>query len=552
MNRLMIKPLFIIVLLLSGHSLQATEAGDIRPDDWPQYHRTSNAWRYSPLKQITKENVQHLKVAWIHQPGDITNGLQATPLAIDGIVYYNGPFNNTFALNGASGEMLWHYRPDVDPVAYELTLTGQNRGVTIGDGKLFLGTSDGKFIAIDQKSGKELWVKQIVDPRQCNCAFTSSPQLAGDILFGGTFGGDFASRGRIYAVHAESGEPAWSFDIIRDTPESWPAGAAEHGGGGAWLPGTYDEESDTIYIGTGNAAPDFDGATRPGDNKYTATLLALEPKTGKLKWHYQEIPHDIWDYDAAFELLRIKKAGKEFLIHPNKSGFVFVYDRQGGKPKHVWSMAENMSVATGYDLERGDLIGRKEHQRGVETIYCPGPFGIRNWNHSAYNPATGLWYNNTMDVCGRVKPVLVDPNSLGLTQPYFGSDIFENVPPPGGRVSARLEARDPLSGKLLWAADYSSAPGLGSLLTTGGNLVFNTDSIGVLRAHHAATGAELWHFNTGSGSRGGIISYAVNGRQYILATSGVSGWVYNSVGTLFPELDNRPGGGILIAFTLDE
>ena len=160
-------------------------------------------------------------------------------------------------------------------------------------------------------------------------------------------GGDFATSSTLFAVHADTGEPAWSFDTISRDPQSWPKEAAKHGGGAAWLPGTYDEESGTIYIGTGNAAPDFDGIDRPGDNKYTATLLALEPETGKIKWYNQEIPHEIWDYDSTFELLRVKRNSREYLVHPNKSGFVFVYNQQGGRPDHVWRMARNITLIGG-------------------------------------------------------------------------------------------------------------------------------------------------------------------------------------------------------------
>lgn len=551
MIKLSLQSACLTTVLFTSYFCQAADAGNEMPNDWPQYHRTANAWRYSPLDQINTKNVHRLKVAWVHQPGDITNGLQATPIVIDGIAYYTGPYNNAFALNAATGETIWHHQTEMDPVVYELFLTGQSRGVTVGHGKVFLGTSDGRFIALDKKTGKQIWSRQIVEPRKCNCSFTSPPQLAGDILFGGTMGGDFAGAGKIYGVNANTGESVWTFDIIRDDPESWPADAAKYGGGNAWLPGTYDKKSDTIYIGTGNAAPDFDGEVRPGDNKYTATLLALEPNTGKMKWHYQEIPHDIWDYDATFELLRLEKQGMEFLVHPSKSGFVFVYDKKGGNPRHVWRMTENITIAEGYDLEKGDFIGRKNHTRGVVSIFCPGPVGIRNWNHGAYNPKTGLWYNNTMEICGNVKPAYVDPKLLGLTQPYFGSDMFNLIAPPNMEASAHLEARDPISGELGWSVDHEGTPGLGSILTTAGYLVFNTDTKGLMRAHDARTGKQLWQINLGSGSRGGIVSYAVDGRQYILATSGVSGWAYGTIAAVFPKLRNIPGGGILIAFTLD-
>ena len=538
--------------LLAWHGVLAADSDGVNPDDWPQYHRTANAWRYSPLHQINSGNVQRLKVAWIHQPGDITNGLQATPIVVNGVAYYTSPYNTVFAVNAATGEQLWRYDPDIDPVVYQMILTGQSRGVTVGRGKVFVGTSDGKFIALDEKTGKPVWIKQVVKPRQCQCGFTSPPQLAGDILYGGTMGGDFATSSAIHAVHADSGAPAWTLDTLRHDPQSWTETAAKYGGGAAWLPGTYDADTHTIYIGTGNPAPDFDGLARPGDNRYTASLLALDPETGKIKWYNQEIPHGIWDYGAAFEVLRVKRDGKEYLVHPNKSGFVFVYPQQGGKPIRVWQMARHVTVADGYDLEKGDFRGRvADHKRGETTVMCPSSSGVRSWNHGAYNPDTGLWYNNTMEMCLRFRVAQMDPASLGLTQAYFGTDLLEFVPPPGG-ASAHLDARDPITGKPGWSVDYHGAPGLGSLLTTGGNLVFDIDTLGVMRAHDARTGKELWHFRLGSGSRGGIVSYAVNGRQYILAASGISGWAYGTVTTVFQRIKPTPGGGILVAFTLED
>ena len=543
--------LLCALILLSG--IQPAQAGDSAedPNNWPKYHRTDTGWRYSPLDQINTKNVQQLKVAWIHQPGDITNGLNATPIVIDGVVYYTGPFSQTYAVNGTTGEILWQYLPDLDPVVYELLLTGINRGVTVGFGKVYIATADGRYIALDQKTGREIWSQQIVDPRQCNCTFTSPPQLAGNILYSGSTGGDFAANGKIYAVNAETGESLWTFNIIRNHPDSWTKAAAKNGGGGAWLPGTYDQKTNTIYIGTGNAAPDFDGEARPGDNKYTASLLALDATTGKLKWHYQEVPHDIWDYDASYEVLQIENSGKDYLVHLNKSGFVFVYDKLSGKPQKVWPVAENITFADGFDLKTGDYINRRETRRGEETTFCPGQMGARSWNHGAYNPKTGLWYSNLMEMCTTIKPAFVDPASLGLTQIYFATDVLKAVPPPGQTATARLDARNPFTGQRIWSVNYE-VPSLGSVLTTAGDLVFNTDGKGVIRGHDAKTGQELWRFSMGSGARGGIVSYAVNGKQYILATSGVSGFVFGQVGLVYKKLMNVPGGGIIVAFALDD
>ena len=538
---------------LAKASMLAAEAdpGSIDPGNWPQYHRTSNAWRYSPLDQINTDNVYRLRVAWIHQPGDITNGLQTTPVVVDGVVYYAGPFNNVFALDAATGKTLWEYRPDINDVAYELLQTGINRGVTVGHNMVYLGTVDGRFIALDQQTGMENWSSQLTNPRECDCAFTSSPQLAGNVLIGGSTGGDSATSAKIYAVNAMTGEALWTFDIIKDDETSWPGGSGKYGGGGAWLPGTYDAGSDTFYIGTGNAAADFYGENRKGDNKYTATLLALEPQTGRLKWHHQEVPHDVWDFDAAYEALIVKHKGVEYIIHLNKSGFTFIYEKNSGRLIRTWKFAGNINFADGIDVKTGKFINRVDTYTGKENIQCPSFLGARSFNHGAYNPLTGLWYTNAVEACLRTVPAYTDPASLGLAQPYLGSSKLEMIAPPGQQARGRLDALDPLTGDLEWRVEYP-LPGLGSVLTTAGNLVFNSELDGVFNAYHAETGKVLWHFRISAGSPGGTVSYAVNDKQYILTTSGFGGFVPNQFATVFPAIRNIPDGALLIAFTLDE
>ena len=526
-------------------------AQDVKPEDWPQYHRTSNAWRYSPLDQINQDTVKNVKVAWMHQPGDIQMGLQATPIVVDGVVYYVGPNNNVYAVNGATGETLWHYQPELDPIVEEVFYVAASRGVTVGHGNVYLGTLDGRFIAIDQNTGEEKWATQITNLEECyGCLFSSPPQLAGDILFGGTTGGDQPQRGKIYAVNAITGEPAWTFDTIKDDPASWPGDSGDVGGGGAWLPGTYDEKSDTIFIGTSNAAPDFFAASREGDNKYTATLLALDPKTGTLKWHYQEMPHDEWDYDSAYEALLVERDGKELIVHLNKSGFVFVLEKDNGKLHNVWPLSQTFNFVESIDPKTGELIGRKEIKANEENIVCPYLLGTRSWNHGAYNPTTGLWYTNAMEVCNIVVPAPQASEDVAFAGLYLGVSKLEAVPPPDGKASARLDARDPITGELKWTVDYP-IPGLGSVLTTGGGLVFNGDPKGIVHAYNAATGEELWSFNTGSGIRSGIVSYAVDGKQYLLVPSGFGSHAPGFMASAFPAVQGLPGGAVLVAFTLD-
>lgn len=528
-------------------------AGDAAedPNNWPQYHRAANGWRFSPLDQVNTANVKKLSVAWIHQPGDITHGLQATPITIDGVIYYIGANNRVFAIDAATGKELWKYVTELNPVTQEIFFAAYSRGLTVGRGKVFLGTLDGRAIALDQKTGKEVWRVQLTDFEHCQgCNFTSPPTLADDVLTYGPTGGELAQSAKVYGVHADTGKRLWSFDLLRDDQASWPGDSRAVGGGGAWISGQYDPQTELVYYGTSNPAPDFYGAARNGDNLYTASVIALDPKTGKLAWHHQEVPHDLWDYDSSYESLMIERDGKSMLVHLNKGGYVSVMNKQDGKLFNVWKLARHTTWTKTIDPRTGELIGRNDPEMGKDKTFCPSVLGARSWNHGAYNPGTGLWYTNAVEICNVIRPGRQDPKALALAQPFFGMENLELVPPPGDKASARLDARDPVSGKLAWSIDYP-APALGSVLTTAGGLVFNGDSTGVVHAYDAKTGKELWNFSTGSGIRAGITTFAVNGEQFLLVPSGFGSLFAGFASAVFPDYKKANGGAALIAFKLN-
>ena len=540
---------------LATAPLAARAASDTAnaPGDWNQYHGDYRGWRFSALDQVNTRNVKKLKMAWVHQPGDITQGMQSTPLAVGGVIYYIGPNLRVFAIDGATGKELWRHVTELDEVASRTIFSGYNRGVTLGHGKLYYGTTDGRVIALDPKTGKQLWDTQLTDPKACHgCNFTSPPTLAGETLILGPTGGDIAQAGKIYAVSALTGEKLWEFETIRkDDPASWPGDSGKTGGGGAWMAGQYDPKLDLFFIGTSNAAPDFDGSKRKGNNLYTATTLAIEPKTGKLRWHHQEIPHDVWDYDSAYEYLMIDKAGKQMMVHLNKGGFVTVMDRKTGKIDNVWQFSENVNWVKSVDPKTGALIGRNEPEIGNSKLFCPSALGARSWNHGAYSPKTGLWYSNAQEFCNRLTVAPDhDVEKLAFSQPNFGISEIKFEAPPSGKPSARLQAVDPFTGKRAWTVDYP-LPGLGSVLVTAGDLVFNGDSRGHVHAYEAKTGKELWSFNTGSGIRAGIMSYSAGGKQYILVPSGMGSLFPGFIGGLYPEFKELNGGAALMAFTLE-
>ena len=544
---------FLYVSFIALLSVSSVYAGD-DPADWPRYHRLDNGWRFSPLKDINKSNVKKLKVAWIHQAGDIANGMQATPIVLDGIIYYVGPNNNVYAVNGKSGETIWHYQPELDPIVDEVFYTNASRGVTVGHGNVYLGSLDGRMIALDQKTGEVKWENQIITTQRedFGILFSSPPQLCAGILYGGTTGGDQGQLGRVFAADAKTGKTAWIWKTLDGAEKNWPGDSEKVGGGGAWLPGQCDQATGTIYIGTSNAAPDFYRHGREGTNKWAASYVALDAKSGKVKHAHQEIPNDVYDYDSAYEGIFFKRNGKEYIAHLNKSGFVFVYNKADLSIANVWQFAEHVNFVKTIDPKTGELIGRVNPEDGKEITICPYLLGARSWNHGAYNPDTGLWYTNAQEACNTVTPAPTDPDSQSTPAALsLGVSAIKAIAPPGTeRATARLDARDPFTGKRKWTVPYE-LPGYGSVLATAGGLVFNGDPKGVVYAYDADNGKVLWDFNTGSGIRAGIVSYAEDGKQYILVPSGWGSLAPGFAASAYPGIDKIPGGASIIAFTIE-
>ena len=304
-----------------------------------------------------------------------------------------------------------------------------------------------------------------------------------------------------------------------------------------------------MFYGTSNPGADFYGVDRNGDNLYTDSVLALDPKTGKLKWYRQEIEHDVWDYDGAYEALLFRRDGKDLLVHLSKSGFVFVMDKKNGKLENVWPLFEGYTFAKSIDPKTGKLAGRLEPKPGQDALICPSAFGGRSWNPGAYNPNTGLWYTTVLEICNTGSPVVqpADPHAYSVLRLGVKNLVFKKI---AGESPGRLDARDPITGKRKWTYE-TALPSFGSVLTTGGGLVFNGDPLGIIRAFDADTGKVLWSFNTGSGLRSGIVSYAAGGKQYILVPSGWGSYVAVFLPALFPEFAGVPGASTLIAFTLE-
>ncbi len=503
---------------------------DKHPADWLTYHGSYKSWHYSGLDQINASNVKNLKVAWTHATPRSVRGLQTFPLVADGVLYYSGSFNQLFALDGATGNLIWAYKQKLnEDLVAKQTHSPYNRGIAIGSGNIYMGTLDGKLVAVDMKTGKLNWETKLVEI--------------------GSQGGEWPYRGPIFGVDANTGKLAWTFFTVGGNDESdparksWGGDSWKTGGGGGWMAGGYDPKSNTVYWGTANPAPlyDWGGAdwkttgARPGDNLYTTSVLALDPDTGKLKSYHQELPHDAWDFDSAVgEFVMLEKGGKDYIVHANKGGFVFVYDREL-KVQNVWQGVKNINFVKGIDPKTGELIGRRDMAEGKHQALCPYIAGGYSWNAGTYNPGTGLYYKVANEWCMDLEVVKTTPILEPMAQLNIGSNFTVNkTTPDGGKARGHVSAYDPFTGKVKWEVEYAQPP-LASLLSTKGNLVFVPDARGWLHALDARTGKELWSHNDGQGHNGGIISYMAKGKQYIAVATGWGGLAGDDYKVLWGE-----------------
>lgn len=524
------------------------------PQNWLTYFGAHDAWRFSSLNQINASNVKNLTPVWAFQTGKVEGGLNATPIVVDGIMYLIASENRVFALNAETGERLWTFNYRV-PRDFFSPYGKFNRGLAVGYGLVFFGTMDNYLVALDAKTGKEAWKVQVDDVKKCGCNINGAPILVKDkVVVGGT-GGDSAHRGYITAYNARTGRQAWRFYTIpgpgEPGHETWGGTDLwKFGGGSTWLTGSYDAEQNLIIWGVGNPASDFHNDVRPGTNLYTDCIVALDADTGKLKWYYQEIPGDSWDFDSAYEsiLIDVNRNGRKekLLVHTNKSGYVWVINRETGKFINAWRFVDTINWVKSIDKD-GNLIERNEPEVGKPKLICPNWGGARSWNHAAYSPRTGWLYNNGIEWCGDTVSLPQQPNE---GRGFVAGNVVVK-PPPDGPIRVHLDAFDPVSGEKKWTVPFKY-PILSSLLVTGGDLLFVGDVEGRFLAFDAKNGKQLWSFNTGSGHRGGPITYSVNGRQYVAAPSGLGSIFVSAMPATWPETAGLPGGSAVFVFALPQ
>jgi alcohol dehydrogenase (cytochrome c) len=493
------------------------------PQNWLTYSGSYSSQQFSRLKQINKQNVAQLKVAWIYQPSHPVSNVEASPIVVDGVMYLVEPPSTVVALDVRTGLKLWSYSPTLPEHVVSIGLYATSRGVAILDHMVYIGTADAHLIALDDKTGAVRWNVHVAD-NAMGYAMTGPPLALNGKIIIGIAGSEAAVRGFLDAYDAKTGKHLWR---LWTTPrpgdpgaETWGPGAAESAGATTWNNGSYDPDLNLVYWGTGNPAPDFNDDDRPGDNLYTCSLLAVDPDTGKLKWYFQFSPHENhdWDSDEPPVLFDAKIDGKprKLLAFANRNGFYYVLDRTDGKfvagvpfVKETW--------AKGLDANgRPILAPDQEPTLGAGTLVYPSITGGVDWTSPSYSPDTGLFY--------------VSAHETGA---YFikGTGKIEPGPPKGivggGGIRAlageqsygAIRALDATTGKLRWQFKLL-APAWVPVLSTAGGLVFSGSDEGNFFALDADTGKPLWQFFMGHPARSNPTSYEVDGKQYIFESAG--------------------------------
>ncbi len=487
--------------------------------NWPSYNGDYSGRRYSSLDQINVKNVGSIRAQWVfHAPN--SDALEVTPVVVDGLMFVTSA-NDAYALDAQTGRMVWHHSWPITEGLIDDASQHHNRGVAVWGSSVFMETDNAHLLCLDARSGNLRWDVAYTDGNR-NYGATSAPLVVNGKVIVGTSGGDDGVRGFVSALDAETGRLVWRFWTIpapgEHGSESWPGDGYLHGGGTTWMPGTFDPELNTLYWGTSNPSPDYDGGPRPGDDLYTDCLLALDADTGKLKWYFQFTPHDLFDYDAVETPVLIDKVfqGKprKLLVEANRNGFLYILDRTDGKFLSAVPFVENLNWTKGIDAQ-GRPIRTEAIPTAEGTRICPGVVGATNWYSPSYNPGTGLFYFLALESCDiyHLKAQKFTPG-----QTYYSTGTNRS---PSDRSIKTLLAFTLDPSKPAWkypqvGAGYSS----GGTMTTAGGLVFFGDENQSFEAVDAQAGNPLWHFNTGQNIRASPMSYAVNGTQYVSIAAG--------------------------------
>jgi alcohol dehydrogenase (cytochrome c) len=498
------------------------------PQNWLTYSGSYKSWRYSRLDQIDRQNVQNLKLAWVYQM-PITHRFETTPIVADGVMYISEPPSNVVALDPATGRQFWRYKRSL-PSKINVCCGQVNRGVAVLGERVFIGTVDAHLVALHAKTGAVLWDIEVADNRTGH-AITSAPLVVKDMVITGIAGGEYGIRGFVDAYDAATGQRRWRFWTIPEPgekgSETWSGDAWKHGGGPTWVTGSYDAELNLIIWGVGNPSPDWNGDFRKGDNLYSDSAIALDADTGKLKWHFQMVPHDVHDWDSVQVpvLVDSEWQGKprKLIYWAHRSGFYYVLDRETGefllgKPFATQTWAKGLDG-------KGRPIRNPAVDPTEEGVYVwPGVQGATNWYSPSYNPLTGLFYLTAWENKGFYRKGEVE---------YIAGNRFIGSAPkidlddePG---FGAIRALDPKTGEKAWEYKVHNKPWAG-VLSTAGKLVFGgnggwfnrdrQEAEGFFFALDAENGRELWRINLGGDMSSSAITYSVNGKQMVTMPAG--------------------------------
>jgi alcohol dehydrogenase (cytochrome c) len=487
-------------------------------ENWTSYNGDYTGRRYSSLREINGSNVQQLRAAWVFHPGNSQN-LETTPLVVRGVMYVTSA-NDVIALDARTGRQLWRYSRPVSSGLLDDAASHKNRGVGVWQNLVFVQTDDARLLALDARSGGLRWETQFADKKK-HYGSTGAPLVVKDEVIVGTSGGDSGVRGFVAAFDTATGKKKWQRWTIPAPGEfgssSWPGDSYLHGGGTTWMTGTYDPELNMLYWTTSNASPDFVGDSRPGDDLYTACVLALNADTGEIKWFFQFTPHDLFDFDANETpvLIDVIQGVKEhLLLQANRNGFFYILDRTNGRFLRASPFVDKLNWAKGIDANgRPILTGRVPTPAG--TYICPGIDGATNWFSPSYNPDTHLFYVVALESCNIFFGI---PRTFVPGQTYYNTGT--NRPPPDTAQKVLL-GLSPADGKVVWRyPQVGSGRSWGGTLTTAGGLVFFGDDSESFEAVDATTGRPLWHFSTGQLIRASPMTYAIDGTQYVAVSAG--------------------------------
>jgi len=545
---------------------------DAEPQNWLVHGRTFDEQRFSPLKQINQDNISGLGLAWFYD-FPTRRGIEATPIVVDGVLYVSGSWSRVYALNAATGELLWQFDPQVPPEwAVHLCCDVVNRGVAVWRGRVYVGTLDGRLVALNARDGKVEWSVQTT-PTDKPYSITGAPRIAGDKVIIGNGGAEMGVRGFVSAYDAFTGELAWRFYTVPGNPDepfespalemaakTWKGGKWwEIGGGGtAWDSMTYDPGSDLFYIGVGNGSPWSRYLRSPGggDNLFLSSILAVRPDSGEYVWHYQTSPGDSWDYTATMHMiladLEINGRIRKVIMQAPKNGFFYVLDRETGELISAQAYVD-MNWASGIDARTGRPVINPEayYDQTKPWVAVPGPAGGHNWQPMSFSPQTGLVY---LPIMNTGYPHLV--NSEFQREPLgfnTGNDDLISVLPEDqaernalvATLTGALLAWDPVQQKPRWRVDLADVWN-GGVVSTAANLVFQGTGEGYFNAYSADKGEKLWSFFAQTGIMAAPITYAVDGEQYVAVAVGWGGALPLIIGGMLDHAANQNVSRLLV------